>query len=91
MSSSLIELIRSTAPFALMSLSGLCIAFMFLNLRKGTDAHARPSFGHWPETAERTSPQTDRADTFARRLSLGLAVGIATGEALFLLFPRGIV
>jgi len=60
---------------------------MFLNLRKGSNADARPSFGHWPDTAKRTSPQTVRLEAAARRLSLGLAVGIATGEALFFLFP----
>ena len=52
----LIEIIRITAPLAASAIASACIAVMFWNQRKRKIAPMRKNFGHWPETANRTSP-----------------------------------
>ncbi|MBG6202692.1 hypothetical protein IWQ48_003839 [Labrenzia sp. EL_13] len=88
MTAQLITFVTATAPFACMAIAAACLAAMFCNLRARDTAQAQTSFGQWPETPNPTSPQTARTsrvhlDALAKRLSLGLAAGIAVGEVLF--------
>ncbi|MBG6172940.1 hypothetical protein IWQ55_000033 [Labrenzia sp. EL_208] len=88
MTGPLITFVTATAPFACMAIAAVCVAIMFWNLRARDTTHAHQSFGQWPETPNPTSPQTVRTSrvhfgALAKRLSLGLAAGIAVGEVLF--------
>ncbi|MEQ8784210.1 MAG: hypothetical protein RIE06_31470 [Roseibium album] len=88
MTGQLITFVTGTAPFACMAIAAACVAIMFCNLRARDTVPAHQSFGQWPETPKPTSPQTVRTsrvhfDALAKRLSLGLAAGIAVGEVLF--------
>lgn len=88
MTGQLITFVTATAPFACMAIAAACVAIMFCNLRAHDTTHAQTSFGQWPETQEPASPQTVRTSrvhlgALAKRLSLGLAAGIAVGEVLF--------
>lgn len=88
MTGQLITFVTSTAPFACMAIAAACLTIMFCNLRARDTTQAHQSFGQWPETPKPTSPQTARTsrvhlDALAKRLSLGLAAGIAVGEVLF--------
>jgi len=94
MTEQLITIITGSAPFACMAIAATCVAIMFRNLRKA-GSPAQTSFGQWPQDELQSSPtpgiSSHTAATAARRVSLGLAAGIAVGEALFLLFPRGLL
>lgn len=84
----LITFVTATAPFACMAIAAACLAIMFCNLRARDTTQAQTSFGQWPETPKPTSPQTARTSlvhlaALAKRLSLGLAAGIAVGEVLY--------
>lgn len=88
MTGQLITLVTATAPFVCMAIAAACVAIMFCNPRTRDTAHAHQSFGQWPETPKPASPQTARTSrvhlaALAKRLSLGLAAGIAVGEVLF--------
>ncbi|WP_282046271.1 hypothetical protein [Roseibium album] len=88
MTGQLITFVTATAPFACMAIAAACVTVMFCNLRARDTTHAHQSFGQWPETPKPASPQTARTSlvhlaALAKRLSLGLAAGIAVGEVLF--------
>lgn len=96
MTGELIAFVTGTAPFACMAIAAACVAVMFWNLRTRGTASAQQSFGQWPETQEPASPQTARtsrvhADALAKRLSLGLAAGIAVGEVLFWVLEEAVL
>ncbi|MBG6158365.1 hypothetical protein IWQ52_004158 [Labrenzia sp. EL_159] len=84
------------SPAKSSSIAAACLAIMFWNLRARDTTHAHQSFGQWPETPKPASPQTARTsrvhlDALAKRLSLGLAAGIAAGEVLFGVFQRSVL
>jgi len=94
MTETLINTVTGAAPFTLLAISVLCVAVMFKNLRTRHHAPAQKRFGHWPDTAQTSSPSPglsdNAADHIARRVALSLAVGIVAGEALFAVFPGGV-
>ncbi|QFT31779.1 hypothetical protein FIV00_14905 [Labrenzia sp. THAF82] len=97
----LLEIIRTLAPW-LWTVIGLCLIVLVATMicaRAAALKAADSEFGNWPDKTPSKKPRTSPAPAgstmqrllagVASRVSLGLAVGIVAGQALFWLFPRG--